>query len=79
MRTGLRIGLMIRRQGSVATSDTVIERYQLSSRQRMFRADATDLWSLGEQLNLHALRCNADPAVMFQGTTRSNMVRDGRA
>jgi hypothetical protein len=60
-------------------SDSVIERYQLNCRQCMFRADATDLWSLGEQLNLHALRCNADPAGDVQGTTRSNMVRDRRA
>jgi hypothetical protein len=32
----------------------------------MFRKDVTDLWSLGEQLNLHALRCSGDPAVMFK-------------
>lgn len=47
-------------------SDSVIERYRLNCRQCMFRADATDLWSLGEHLNLHASRCNADPAVMFK-------------
>jgi len=43
-----------------------IPRYQLNCQQCMFHADAIDIRTVGEQLNLHASGCNADPAVTYK-------------
>jgi hypothetical protein len=53
------------KEASTPQSDS-ITRYPIECRKCTFQARATSLWAPGEQLNLHASRCEVEPAVLYE-------------